>query len=457
MKPQAILLAAGAGRRFWPFNRVRSKCAFPLLNEPLVARLSRQLRELGVDRQIVVTAPGDRSVRAALAAAGASPLYREQRAQAGSADAVLEALGGTESEAPLLLISSDVATDTGTLRRLIDAAQQSDISAAAIAGEPCDRPLLGAEVANGAIRAIEGGCRRKLHPLVGLYMLQPRCLPYLLEGGQMAAPVPVGGMPPAEAEIAGCLAAAIARGEQAAAISPGRFAVDLDRPWQILEATRLASLDFWESLPAGCIHPEARVHESAQIEGRLVLEAGASIGRGVLVRGDLCLQQGAQLSDGAIAGPGCRLGPNARATEYALLSDFTVLGRGVLCAHSSEMSGVALEGACLYHYCEISGVVGQSVDIGAATVCGGLRFDDQAAVRTRHGYRHAPPAGANACYLGDFSRTGVNSMLMPGVHVGAYSCVGPGVLLNRDLEDETLITLRQDLEERPWGPRRYGW
>jgi bifunctional UDP-N-acetylglucosamine pyrophosphorylase/glucosamine-1-phosphate N-acetyltransferase len=53
----AVLLAAGAGRRFWPFAAVRNKAAFPILNRPLVRRLADALLELGVTEMRVVVGP----------------------------------------------------------------------------------------------------------------------------------------------------------------------------------------------------------------------------------------------------------------------------------------------------------------------------------------------------------------------------------------------------------------
>ena len=65
--------------------------------------------------------------------------------------------------------------------------------------------------------------------------------------------------------------------------------------------------------------------------------------------------------------------------------------------------------------------------------------------------------GANAAYFGDFSRTGVNAIVMPGKRIGTYSCVGAGVVVYEDIPDRELITLRQDLERKKWGPEQYGW
>ena len=59
--------------------------------------------------------------------------------------------------------------------------------------------------------------------------------------------------------------------------------------------------------------------------------------------------------------------------------------------------------------------------------------------------------------MGDYTRTGVNAILMPGVKVGAYSCVGPGVILYDDVESGTVVLAKQEQVRNPWGPESYGW
>jgi bifunctional UDP-N-acetylglucosamine pyrophosphorylase/glucosamine-1-phosphate N-acetyltransferase len=73
------------------------------------------------------------------------------------------------------------------------------------------------------------------------------------------------------------------------------------------------------------------------------------------------------------------------------------------------------------------------------------------------GRPETPTHAANAAYFGDFCRTGVNAIIMPGRRIGVYSVVGPGVLLYDDLPDRTMVTAKQELVTRPWGPERYGW
>ena len=86
----AIILAAGAGSRFWPYNIVRNKAAFPIANVPAVRRLVDQVNELGIERVIVVTGHGEASVRAALRGCVANIQFVRQSQAMGTADAVMQ-------------------------------------------------------------------------------------------------------------------------------------------------------------------------------------------------------------------------------------------------------------------------------------------------------------------------------------------------------------------------------
>src|SRR6266849_1259691 len=104
----AVLLAAGAGSRFWPYAVIRNKAAFPILNRPLVRRLADMLLELGVVELRVVVGARSGSVRAALAGLEDHVRFYTQATPTGTADAGLLALEGLEE--PALVVAADVAT-----------------------------------------------------------------------------------------------------------------------------------------------------------------------------------------------------------------------------------------------------------------------------------------------------------------------------------------------------------
>lgn len=454
----ALILAAGSGKRFWPYSVVRNKAAFPIANTPLIRRLVDDLIWLGIDPVVVVVGPGEGSVRAALRGVAGDIRFVRQPQPAGTADAALHAAADIDGD--LLILPGDIATDPANLSALLTRfAEERPLAAALIQplGDEAPQDWLTAFPTGGRLAGVEGHSRDGRHRLCGVYALRAEALDYLRDNSGVMDRVPVGGMPPLEAEIAQSVQAMIDEGQPVAAVETVGYFVDVDKPWHILQANRQVINRLSLELEGNRIHPTARVHEGAEISGRLVLGENAVIGNRVVVEGDLWLGAGASVTNGAILEGPVVVGGETAVRHYCQIGGHSSLGSRGVYSHGAEFSGVALEKVYCYHYCEIAGVVGQAVDFGAATVCGNLRFDDRETVWRVQGRAEVPTAGANLAYFGDFSRTGVNAIIMPGRRTGVYSVVGPGVILYDDLPDRTLITAEQALRTRSWGPEQYGW
>jgi NDP-sugar pyrophosphorylase family protein len=453
----AILLAAGAGTRFWPYNVVRNKCAFPIANVPAVRRLSDDLAALGITRQVVVVGAGEASVRAALRGASADIAFVRQAHPDGTAAAAF--LGAAGIDGDILVVAADSVTDRANLAALRERFERDRPLAAALTqplGAESSLDWLIAYVDDGELRGVEGHSRDGDRRFCGVYAFRPEALAFLRDNPALMR-VGVGGMPPVEAEIAQSLQMMVDEGETVAVIDAPGFHVDLDKPWHILEANGQVIAAMAAALEGHQIDPTARVHDGADIGGRLVLGPGAVIGNRVVVDGDLWLGAGAKALNGAIVHGHAVIGQGTVVRDYCQIGGGSSLGARGVYGHGAEFSGVALDTVYCYHYCEIWGVVGQAVDFGAATVCGNLRFDDRDTVWRIKGRPEIPTTAANAAYFGDFCRTGVNAIIMPGRRLGVYSICGPGVILHDDLPDRTMIMVAQQVTTRPWGPERYGW
>jgi bifunctional UDP-N-acetylglucosamine pyrophosphorylase/glucosamine-1-phosphate N-acetyltransferase len=455
----AVILAAGAGRKFWPFAAVRNKCAFPVGNVPLVRRLAEDLLGTGFHRLVVVVGCQAGSVRAALVELEGRVEFVTQPAPGGTAEAVLAAAAQLGEE-PFLVVCGDLALGRENLVALQRRFAESGALVAALV-QPLEGESPGSwltcRLQEEQLSDFQGHGRGGTHRLAGVYALRPASLRWLRANPGVMTHVPVGGMPPPEAEIAESVARMAEAGEPVLGVATSAFLVDVDKPWHALAASveliryRRAQ-PFEPRVSDGC-----RVADSAEVGGRLVLEPGAEVGERVVFEGDAWLGRDAKVTNGATLGAGCVIGDRARVRGHCVVGGETVIGPDAIVQHGAEFWGILLEGAYLYHYCEIAGICGARVDIGAATVCGTLRFDDAAATHNVLGKVERPRFGANSSYLGDYSRTGVNAILMPGVKTGAYSCVGPGVILYQDLPDRQLVLARQELVFKEWGPERYGW
>ncbi len=454
----AVVLAAGEGSRFWPYNVVRQKAAFPIANVPAVRRLVDELTSLEVRRIAVVIGVGEASVRAALRGAAGEIVFVRQPQPDGTAPATLSGASGLDED--FLVVAGDVVTARENLQSLIERFERErPLAAALIQPLGDERPLdwLIAFPEDGRLRGIEGHAREGHYRLCGVYAFRPDALAYLRDNPGLVTRVPVGGMPPMEAEIAQSLQMMVDEGQTVLTVEAPGYHVDLDKPWHILEANHRVISDMSARLQENVIPASARVHEGAEIHGRLVLGEHTIIGNRVVVGGDLWLGDGASVTNGAILQGPTVIGPGTKVRDYCQIGGYSSLGAYGVYGHGAEFSGVALDTVYCYHYCEIWGVVGQAVDFGAATVCGNLRFDDGETVWRIKGRPEVPIHASNAAYFGDFCRTGVNAIIMPGRRIGVYSIVGPGVVLYEDLPDRTMVTVKQELTTRPWGPERYGW
>ena len=454
----AVVLAAGAGTRFWPYNVVRNKVAFPIANVPAVRRLIDHLVQLGIRQIAVVVGPGEASVRHGLRGCRGEVAFVRQRAAEGTAPAAL--LGAQSVDGDLLVLPGDVVTAPENLKALLTRFEEERPLAAALVqplGRESPRDWLVAYLEDGRLRGIEGHPRGGGHRLCGTYVFRREALAYVRDNPGLVARVPVGGMPPQEAEIAQSVQMMLDEGHEVPAAETPGYHVDLDKPWHILQASRHVVDALSDRLEGNSIAPSARIHDGAEIRGGVVLGEGATIGNRVVVGGDLWLGDGASLDNGAILEGTTVVGAGTAVKSYCQIGGHSTLGASGVYGHGAEFSGVALEKVYCYHYCEIWGVAGCAVDFGAATVCGNLRFDDADTVWQVKGRPEVPTHAANAAYFGDYCRTGVNAIIMPGRRIGVYSCVGAGVVAYDDVLDRQMVLAQQQTETRSWGPERYGW
>ncbi len=374
----------------------------------------------------------------------------------GTAGAVLAGSKLIDDET-FLVVYGDTVTTIPNLKA-VSIAQESNGAGAAILYDdmPCREGSLwyGAEVDGGRLTGIIGHEADSIRRLCGVFALNREILPLLESNPGLMRRVPVGGMPPPEPDLAQSINDC---DFEVAAVRAVDFVVDIDKPWHILEANSRMAAHLAESMTENRIHPTARIHDGAELSGFVELGENSVIGNRVVAAGNIIAGPNTKIVNGPIFQGHATIGQDTRVSDYSLVDRNAAIGNGCVVGHGAEIDGTVFDGAYLYHYCEISGLVGASVDIGAATVCGTLRFDDDRAEHIVKGRRERPLTEANATYFGDYSRTGVNVITMPGVKIGAYSCVGAGIVVYEDIPSRTLRLLKQETIDRTWGPERYGW
>ncbi len=457
----AVVLAAGPGLRAWPYCGIRQKVTIPVLNTPMVRRLVVDLLALGVEDAVVVTGCRGEAVRACLGDLD-GVRFVHQTAPKGPVDAALTGLAPVSSE-HVLIAHGDIVTARESLQAVMAPVDEGRCAAAALTAPTPAGASSWISVLCGGAGLIEGvwGQGDRRHPRFAGVLAgnTDRLRRHLERNPGLMVNVDVGAMPPMEGELAYTLQQCVDEGGEALAVSAEGFFVDVDKPWDILEANRAASEHAFASIEGIRLAEGAAIDDGAHIDGEfpITLGAGARIGAGCYVRGPVMLGAGAEASRGAILGANAVIGPNARCTDCARIGDHSVMGSGCIAGHCAEFSGVAFDGAYLCHYGSVTGVVGTHVDIGAGTVCGTWRFDNSVKTQNVRGHKERPERFGSCVYIGDYTRTGVNAALMPGVKVGCYSCVGAGAVVYDDVPERTLLLVQQEHVHKPWGPGKYGW
>ena len=447
----AVILDAGRGSKLWPFAEVRSKGMVPVGNRPLMRHLVDGLRDAGVSRIVIVGGAhaalarnhfrNDKEVTVIEDKAPRGPVF--------SLCCAKEHIDGS-----FIALHGDTLLSPADLKALVNAKELPAVLVSPIRGRKNDH--ITCSVGEGRVHACWGHPRsRGDHFTAGFAFAQAQ-LDLLGHNSGLFTHLEVGNMPAAEGYIEMSVNDYIHDGGTVAAIEAKDQVVDVNLPWHIWEADHAIKKLWMAQLTENKLAEGASIHPTAYIDGVVQLGEGSSIGRNVTIEGKLIVGRNTKIDNGAILRGDNIIGDDCTVRDGCLLEGSTV-GHGCYVGHGAELGGILFNGVYLFHYMEICGVIGDNVDIGAATVCGTLRFDDG---KTRHrvkGRLEAEHEGCDGSFIGDYCRTGVNAILMPGVKTGVYSVVGAGVMLQGDLPNNTLIYAEQTHVKKAWGPEKYGW
>ncbi len=458
----ALVVAAGEGKGAWPFCGIRQKCTVPVINVPMVRRLVLDLLALDLREVVVVIGNRAEAVRACL---GDLPQVRfaEQRAQKGPADAALCGIDNLTGE-DTLVCYGDIVTTRETLQRFLDEYRKRKARAMLLV-TPCPPEvphwITVRTGKDGLVEEVIGHGDRTYPRFGGIAAARTETLKtHLLRNPGMMTGVEIGAMPPPEGDVAHSFGLMVQDGIEVHACEARDFVIDVDRAWQIAQANRAAAKHATDAIENTVLGKGAYIDDSAEIpnDAKFILGDGSRIGKGCHIGGSMILGDNTQVVNGAIVGSGVCVGNGTFIRDYCVVNDYAVIGSKSLVKHDAEFEGVMFDVVYLYHYCCITALLGNNVDIGAATVCGTLRFDNGTKEQMNKGHKEVPdPRFGDMTIIGDYSRTGVNVMFMPGVKVGYYSCVGAGAIVYEDVPERTLLLPKQEHVLKSWGPERYGW
>jgi len=454
---KAVVLAAGSGERFFPFNVYRPKPMFPICNRPLLEWVIGRITAADISEIGIVIGHRGGRIRNHFGDGsrfGCRIAYLEQshpRGTAHAASAAAEHIG----EDPVLVCHGDLFFSQDAIPRLLQsfAAAEGHGVAATHRTDDLGHHIQAFVDSGGRITSYtwkpRGG--RGL-ALSGIYVFPNDVVRDLANTNDFVPRASFGIAPTEGQEICDVIPLLHAEGRPLIAAELDGPYYDMDYPWEPRAVSGLAVREMAETLREPRISPEASIDPDARISGPISAAKGVRIARDAYVAGPAWIGEDTQILEGThiapytVIGDRCRLGPFAKVSG--------MVGPNCHITYLGEFGGIMLEEGRVTHQIQLSGIFGERAEIGAGTQVGTLRFDDGPVEVDVKGIRRRAP-GFSGVLFGDYSRTGIGAMMMPGRIVGPCSLVGPGVVLTRNLAPHKVVLVKQELEEKDWSPEIY--
>ncbi|HIP56486.1 MAG TPA: nucleotidyl transferase [Ignisphaera aggregans] len=410
-----IVLAAGRGRRLQPFTETRPKPLLPVLDKPLIAKPLEMLRNLGISRVVVVVSYMKDALMSAVKALaneiGIDVVFVDQREELGTAHAVKAVLRDYEEDA--VIIHGDLYVDPDYVARVLKPLiKERKHDMVVVAARVDDIRRFGKLIVSGdrVLEIVEKPeeCGAGLAN-TGIYIVSVPVLK-LVEFVERS--------PRGEYEFTDVVRLAHRHGFEVRYVEiESRSWMDVGYPWHIIEVNRLELEKRATRVLRGDVEPYVTV------KGPVIVDEGAEIRSGSYIVGPVYI------------GRDVEIGPNAYIRPYSVILQGSRIGFSVEVKES-----VVMEYVHASHLSYIGdSVVGEHTNLGAGTVLANLRFDNKNVKVTVEGERIDTGRRKLGALVGGYVKTGVNVSIMPGVKIGSYSVIYPGVTVYRDVPPRTVV------------------
>jgi len=206
---------------------------------------------------------------------------------------------------------------------------------------------------------------------------------------------------------------------------PSEEWLDVGRPWDLFEANERVLSQMEPAL-------EGEIEDGAHLIGQVSVAKDARIRSGAYIRGPAFIGENSDI------GPNCYIRP------------YTSIGRHVRVGNACEIkNSIILNETRIGHLSYIGDtVVGEECNLGAGTVVANYRLDGKMVKMMVKDEVIDSGRTKLGVILGDRVKTGINSLIMPGVKVGHDSWIGPNVVVHRDVPSNTRVLLKQETEQK---------
>jgi bifunctional UDP-N-acetylglucosamine pyrophosphorylase/glucosamine-1-phosphate N-acetyltransferase len=421
---KAAILAAGEGVRLQPITATRPKHLVKLAGKPILEHCLNALKRAGISEAVIVVHYMSDAIRQYFGDGkefGVKIEYALQEAVLGTGNAasVVEPYVNDD----FLLVNGDMLFAAEALKTVIDLHQTAK-PALTMAVVPVEKPenygIVELEDGQHVKRIVEKPVREEASTNLanaGIYIFSTEIFAKIKQTSATSR---------GEWEIPDALTLLINEKKLVLAVKiSSEDWIDIGRPWDLLEANRWA-LTRMKHKTRGFIE------NGAHLIGPVSVAETARVRSGAYVEGPTFIDEEADI------GPNCYIRP------------CTSIGRKVRVGNACEIkNSIIMDGVHIGHLSYVGdSIVGEGGNLGAGTITANYRLDAgtiKMMVKDRLVESGRKKLGA---VLGDNVKTGINTLLMPGVKVGNDSWIGPNLMVQRDLPPKSRVFLKQEIEKK---------
>ncbi|MFB6244925.1 MAG: sugar phosphate nucleotidyltransferase, partial [Candidatus Nanohaloarchaea archaeon] len=406
--------AAGSSSRFKPISDNRHKGLTSLLGKPIVEHTIEELQNIGIDDVVVIQGPEKRFEDEVDAEAS----FRVQEEPRGMGHALNQARDLLDEK--FLVLNPYHAPSAHIIEELVEKARQEGSETAFVSREtesPEDYGILDLEErkAVGVTEKPDPDEAPSNRRIVGMYLLSPDFFSHLDAVEEW------------EYQFEDALDRKVS-GDPASVLFIDEETISIKYPWDLFEFVEALLDERGQAVSDG-----AEVAETAVIEGDVIVEEGARIFENAVVKGP------------AYIGRDAVVGNNALVRDHVSLEERVVIGTGAEVKNSVFQPGSSLHSGYIG-----DSVVGKETKIGAETVTANRKFrrdgdrPEIASDLIAKGREQESGKSSLGAFIGDEVDIGVNVSLMPGVQVGSEAEIGPGTVVERNVQNGETVYVDQE-------------
>ena len=421
---KAVILAAGEGVRLQPITSTRPKHLVKVGGKPILEHCLDAVKTAGIEEALVVIHYMGEAIRHYFGDGekfGLKIEYVEQKAVLGTGNAVSLAESYMNDE--FLAVYGDLLFSAEAVKNVI-ALHMKEKPAATMAVVPVENPedygIVELDDEKHVKRVVEKPNRNEAPSNLanaGVYVFSTQIFDKIRETSASAR---------GEWEITDAISQLAEEKKMVLAVKISKDDwMDIGRPWDLLEANRWV-LERMNHKVCGL------VENGAHLIGRVTVAENARIRSGAYVEGPALIDEESDV------GPNCYIRP------------YTSIGKKVRIGNACEIkNSIVMDRVHIGHLSYVGdSILGENCNLGAGTITANYRLDAgtvKMMVKDKVVDSGRTKLGA---VLGDDVKAGINALFIPGVKVGCNSWIGPNVVVHRDVAADTVVLLKQNLEER---------